>query len=192
MTQSRDTVTSKRFLLIFASIFLLGALPLLMGHPSGAATAGLSHGFTLPIEQWYHLLVLFGLGMYASYLRGQGPLLVPLSFVLLFVVGLSLQLNLERYRLLPLFMLGAVLLFAICMMLAANRRRVIFALVIAASLGFHYGRYYAGAAPAIASPLYFMIGMILSFGLIFSTAVSFGMTMRHEMQEQTEDISSVA
>lgn len=187
-----DNPTSKRFILIFASIFMLGAAPLIIGQPSGAATAGLSHGFTLPIEQWPHLIVLFALGIYASWLRGHALTLVPLSFILLFVVGISLQLDMQRYELLPLFMLGAVLLFALCMMIAAGRKTLIMGLVIAASLGFHYGRFFAGALPQIASPLYFMIGNILALGLIFSTAVSFGLTMQQDDKKNADGEPSEA
>ena len=187
MARASDTLTSKRFILIFASIFLLGAMPLMIGQPSGAATAGLSRGFTFPIEQLYHLVVLFGLGMYASYLRGNAAILLPLSFILLYVVGMALQLDNTRYPMLPFFMLGAVLLFALSMMAAASNRRAIMGMVIAASLGFHFGRYYAAAVPTIASPLYFMIGTILCYGLIFSTAVSFGLTMRNDQSEETPE-----
>lgn len=187
MARPNDVLTSKRFILIFASIFLLGAMPLMIGQPSGAATAGLSHGFTLPIERLYHLIALFSLGVYASYLRGNAIILVPLSFVLLYVVGMSLQLDMTRYRMLPFFMLGSVLLFALCMMAAGSHRHGIIGMIISASVGFHFGRYYAAEVPAIASPLYFMIGTILCYGLIFSTAVSFGLTMQSDQPTEPKE-----
>ena len=172
-------MTSKRFIAIFASIFLLGALPLVMQQPNGASSAGLSHGFTFPIEHLAHLAVFCVLGVFASFLRGLALTLVPLSFVLMYVVGITLKLDEQRYELLPMFMLGAVLLFALCVSLARRRSHLI-GIVIAASAGFHFGRYYGATIPPIASPLYFLMGNIIAFALIFATSISFGLTMRHD------------
>ncbi len=171
-----ESLTNKRFMLVFASIFALGAMPLLIQQPNGAASAGLSLGFTLPIEEALHLILFLMLGVYASFLRGNALILVPLSFILLYVVGISIYFDHVRYAMMPLFMLGSIILFALSMVVA-GQRKCMMAMVIAASLGFHFGGYYAGAIPDIAAPIFFMIGNILAFALIFATAISFGITL---------------
>ena len=181
-----ESITNKRFIIIFASIFVLGATPLLLNQPNGASSAGLTVGFTIPIEQIYHLLLFLGLGVYASYLRGNAVILVPLSFIFLYVVGIAMTFNLTRYDLMPMFMLGSIVLFALSMVISGSRSCML-GMMIAASFGFHFGRYYADAIPDIASPLYFMLGNILSFALIFATAISFGLTMRSDKNAPKDD-----
>lgn len=169
-------MSSKRFLVIFASIFLLGSVPLLLGQPSGAASAGLSAGFMMPIEQLWQLFVFVLVGLYASYLRSpHAMVLLPLSFLLLFVVGMSLSFDAQAYSRMPFFLLGAVLIFALCFVLSRSEQ-MIMGMVMTASLGFHFGSFYYRQIPDIAAPLYFMIGTMLALALIFSASVSLGVT----------------
>lgn len=176
-----ESMTSKRFVVLSASIFLLGAMPFLIMQPNGSSSAGLSAGFTFPIERVIHLMALLGLGVYASYVRGNAVLLMPLSFLFLFVVGMALSLGQQPYALLPMFAFGAVVLFSISLAITRSRRAIM-GMVVVASSGFHFGMYYASFVPDIASPLYFLIGNILSISLIFATAVSFGLTMRNDKE----------
>jgi len=169
-------MSSKRFLAIFASIFLLGSVPLLLGQPSGAASAGLSAGFTMPIEQVWQLVMFIALGVYAAHLRSShAMILLPLSFLLLFVVGMSLAFDAQDYRYMPYFLLGSVMLFAFCFVISQSEQ-MIMGMVICASFGFHFGSYYFRQIPDIAAPLYFMIGNIIALALIFCASVSLGVT----------------
>lgn len=172
-----ESMTSKRFILLFASIFLLGAMPFLILQPNGASSAGLSAGFTVPIEHAYHLIIFLVIGLSASFVRSNALLLMPLSFILLYVVGMTTEIDHDKYKLMPMFLFGAVILFGIVMSVTDSRRGLI-SVLVAASIGFHFGLYYASEVPEIASPLYFMIGNILSFALVFATSVSFGLTLR--------------
>lgn len=171
-----ESMTSKRFILIFASIFLLGAMPFLIVQPNGASSAGLSAGFTMPIEHAYHLLVFLAIGISASFVRSNALLLMPLSFILLYVVGMAMVLDHTKYTLMPMFVFGSIILFGMVMSVTESRKGML-SVLVAASVGFHFGTHYASAVPDIASPLYFMIGNILSFALVFATAVSFGLTL---------------
>lgn len=171
-----DVVSSKRFFAIFASIFLLGAVPLLLGQPSGAASAGLSAGFIKPLEQIWQLVIFIALGVYAAHLRSSHAMvLLPLCFLLMFLVGMSIELDNQRFGLMPLFLLGAVMLFAICFTVARSQN-ILVGMVISASFGFHFGAYYYRLIPDIAAPLYFLIGNLLVLSLIFSASVSLGIT----------------
>jgi len=173
-----------RFVVIFASIFLLGAMPFLILQPNGASSAGLSAGFVAPIEKLYHLFLFLFIGFFAAFIRQNALLLMPLSFILLYVVGITMELDHDKYPLLPMFLFGSVILFGIVMSLTQTRI-AIFSVMAAASIGFHFGIFYSSKVPEIASPLYFMIGNILSFALVFATAASFGLTLRidHESRQ---------
>lgn len=189
-------ISSKRFLLIFASIFALASVPLLLGQPSGASSAGLSAGFMMPIEQLWQLMIFVALGVYAAHLRSShAMILLPLSFLLLFVVGMSIELDMTRYNRMPFFLLGAVLLFALCFTIARSQP-VLLGMVIAASLGFHFGNYYYRLIPDIAAPLYFLIGNLLALALIFCASVSLGLTFirqnrRQERERQEQKVKPI-
>lgn len=172
-----ESMTSKRFILIFASIFLLGAMPFLIYQPNGAASAGLSSGFTLPIEKLVHMLIFLCIGFYASLQRGSAVMMMPLAFIFLFITGVSLEIDHSRYAMMPMFMLGSVMLFSVSMAIISTRAGVL-GMAVAASFGFHFGRHYISQMPDIASPIYFLLGNIIAFALIFATAISFGLTMR--------------
>ena len=185
-------ISSKRFWLIFASIFLLGAIPLLFGQPSGAASAGLSAGFTMPIDQPWQLVIFIALGVYAAHLRsGNGMVLVPLSFLLLFTIGMLIELDHRQFDKLPFFMLGAVMLFGICFTMARSQP-VLLAMLISASFGFHFGNYYYRLIPDIAAPLYFLIGNVFALALLFCSSVSLGLTfMRHNRRMRSTQNAAV-
>lgn len=169
-------ISSKRFIAIFASIFLLASLPLLLGPPNGRASAGLSAGFLLPIEQLWQMAILVSLGVYSAHLRSsQAMVLLPLSFILMYVVGMSVAFDANQYPLMPFFLLGSVMLLAISFILSRSEH-ILIGMIITASFGFHFGTYYYGLIPPIAEPLYFMLGNILALSLIFCAAVSLGIT----------------
>jgi len=169
-------ISSKRFWVIFASIFMLGSVPLLLGQPSGVASAGLSAGFMMPIEQLWQMAVFIGIGLYAAHLRSShAMLLLPLSFLLLFVVGMSLGFDTTRFEKMPFFLLGSVMIYALCFIVCRSEQ-MIMGMVVSASIGFHFGDYYFKQIPDIAAPLYFMIGNILAIALLFCASVSLGVT----------------
>lgn len=174
-----ESMTNKRFILVFASIFLLGSMPLIIIQPTGASSAGLSMGFSLPIEHFWHMVVYLALGIYASFQRQSATALMPLAFLLLFLVGMALKLDAGNFSLMPMFALGAMLLFALSLSVIRDRSGLI-GMIVMGSFGYHFGLYYSGLIPEIASPLYFLIGNLLCIALIFATAISFGLTLRSE------------
>lgn len=176
-------ISSKLFLAIFASIFILGTVPLVLGQSNGVSSAGLSAGFLLPVEELWQLVIFIALGIYASQLRQSAMILVPLSFILMFVVGMMILMDMQRLDKLPFFLLGAVVLFALSFSIAESRA-ILFGMAVSASFGFHFGMYYKQLIPDIAAPLHFMIGNILALTLIFSASVSLGLTFLKERRQQ--------
>ncbi len=153
--------------------------------PTGMASAGLSAGFTILIERFYHLIPLIIVGMIASFLRGFTVILLPLMFVLMYVIGSLVMMERSAYPMQPMFVFGATMIFAVCMALIQTRIALVAAAAVA-SLAFHMGMYYAQLVPPIASPMYFLLGNILSLALILSTAVSFGLTLKGDIRESQD------
>ncbi|MBN66487.1 MAG: hypothetical protein CMM94_02835 [Rickettsiales bacterium] len=174
-------MSSKRFIALFVTIFIVGALPFIIIQPSGAASAGLSSGFTMPIENIAHLLMLLAIGVVATFIGRDAILLLPLCFVLMFVVGAALHIDSSAYPMIRMFILGAILLFAMAVGLIRSKRGL-FAVAMSASLAYHLGMYYMKSVPEIAAPIYFVVGNILCLILIMATSISFGLTLMGESE----------
>lgn len=169
-------MSTRRFIGIFSLIFILGALPFLVVQPTGAASAGLTVGFMTPIENVYHLLAFMVVGVAGAVLGRESMVLVPITCLLMFVVGSCMFVSEVEYPLIPMFMLGAILIFG----LAASQVRhhyTLMSVAVSSSVGFHMGRYYMAHVPDIASPIYYLVGNVLALGLIFATSISFGVTL---------------
>ena len=179
----------KRSITLFMLIFLLGALPFIAVQPSGSASAGLSAGFALPFENAYHLILFLAVGLAAAVLGRDAIILVPLCFVLMFVVGASFQIEAASFPPIRMFTLGAILLFAIAMSLVGSRLAIL-CIAIASSAAYHFGISYMAALPEISSPMYFIIGIILALVLIFATSVSFGLTLFSDGDQVVERLKA--
>lgn len=169
-------MSSKRFILFMVTVFLLGAFPFLVVQPTGAASAGLSAGFTAPLDYIPKLVLLLLLGVWSSILPKEGIIIMPLGFLVMVLIGSALTLEVSRYPGLFQFILGAILCFGLMVGMARSKITVV-SVLISASFGFHYGMNYLNMVPAIASPLYYLLGLMIALALILSIAVAFGMTL---------------
>lgn len=75
-------MSSQRFIMLTMVIFILGALPLLIAQPTALASAGLSHGFSAPLEHAPLLAMISVVGIVAALLPRDGLLLLPIAFTL--------------------------------------------------------------------------------------------------------------
>ena len=157
-------------------LFILGALPFLIIQPTAAASAGLSLGFSAPLEHTAVVVVLALIGMAASLLPRDGLLLLPIAFTLMIMVGGALVMDTAHYSSLRYFILGAILCMGLLVGIAREKLTVTTVLILA-SLGFHLGGFYMRAVPAIATPMYYLMGVLLSLGMILAIAVAFGVTL---------------
>jgi urease accessory protein len=169
-------MSSRRIILFLITLFMVGTIPLLVAQPSAVASAGLSLGFSAPLMHRSLLIVVALMGMIAALLPRDGLLLLPVSFALMLMLGGLLTLDLSHYPELRYFMLGAVLCMGLLVGIAREKLTVLMVLVIA-SLGFHLGGFYMGMVPEIAAPLYYLLGVMLFFGLGFAISVAFGVTL---------------
>lgn len=169
-------MSSRRFIFFFATIFAFGALPFLISQPSAIASAGLNLGFSAPLQHMPVLVMLMTTGLVAALLPRDGLVLMPVAFALMTMLGGMLMLDINYYPGLRYFMLGAILCMGLLIGIAREKLTVMMLLVLA-SLGFHLGGFYMTGIPAIAAPIYYLLGVLLSLGLGFAIAVAFGVTV---------------
>ena len=169
-------VSSQRFILFTIVLFLAGALPFMIAQPTAAASAGLSLGFSAPLEHGVVLVGLMLVGMVAALLPRDGLLLLPIAFMLMIMVGGMLRFDAMLYPGLRYFVLGAILCMGLLMGIA-RQKLTILSMMILASLGFHLGGYYLAQVPAIASPMYYLMGVLLSLTMVLAISVAFGVTL---------------
>jgi len=169
-------MSSQRCIFSVAVLFLLGALPFLIAQPTAAASAGLSLGFASPLEHPSVLILLLLVGLGAAMLPRDGLLLLPIAFTLMIMVGGMLRFDASLYPMLRYFVLGAVLCMSLLVGIARQKLTVLTILVLA-SLGFHLGGYFMGAIPTIASPIYYLLGVLVSLSMVLAISVAFGVTL---------------
>lgn len=169
-------MSSRRFILFAIGLFLLGALPFLILQPTAAASAGLSLGFSAPLEHPVVIGLLFAAGLLCALLPREGMILMPLAFTLMTMLGGMLVLDVDQFPTIRYFMLGAVLCLSLLVGIIRQKLTVL-AILLLASLGFHLGGFYMDSVPAIASPMYFLLGVLLSLSMILAISVAFGVTL---------------
>ena len=169
-------MSSRRFILFVVALFILGTMPFLIAHPSAVASAGLNLGFSAPIEHKSVMAMLLFVGFFISLLPRDGLMLMPVAFTLMIMLGGTVMLDMVHYSGLRYFMLGGVLCMGLLIGIAREKLTVLMLLVLG-SLGFHLGAFYMSAVPPIASPIYYLIGVLLSLGLGLAISVAFGATL---------------
>jgi hydrogenase/urease accessory protein HupE len=115
-------------------------------------------------------------GLAAALLPRDGLILLPIGFSLMIVVGGTLTLDVAHISALRYFILGAALCMGLLVSITRDKLTVL-TLLILASLGFHLGESFMHAVPSIATPMYFLMGVLLSLGMVLAIAVAFGMTL---------------
>ncbi len=157
-------------------IFLLGALPMVIIQPTGAASAGLSAGFALPLEHPIYIGLCVMLGLLAALIGGDGPIFIPLTLVTTLVMGHAVSLDEQLFPALPIMILVCILM-VIFIAGVLQRKAELLGVLIAASIGFQLGQNTGYMAPDIGMPLYFLIGVVLGVLLITATSISLGLTL---------------
>lgn len=169
-------MSNRRFILFSAALFLLGALPFLIIQPTAAASAGLSLGFSAPFEDWGVLLLVIAAGLGSALLPREGLILVALAFTMMVMVGGMLVLNPQQFPSARYFVLGAIL--CLTLLVGVTRQKyTLLALLVVASIGFHLGGVYLASIPTIATPMYYLLGVLLALGVIMAISIAFGVTL---------------
>lgn len=183
-------MSSRKFAAIFVLIFLVGALPLLLVQPSGLASAGLSMGFSRPVESALHVVGLVLIGLTASVLGRESNFLVPLNTVLAILVAALLKMDAYTFPERDMVVLGAMLLFAMASSVVFTRAFMV-TVLLAASFGFHAGSQFLDYIPSIANPLYYLLGMLISSVLLLAVGVSLGLGIRGMILRTCERMKNV-
>jgi hydrogenase/urease accessory protein HupE len=163
---------NQKILLLFAALFALACLPFLVLYPSGEASAGLSHGFLsmLNVDKDFVLIVL--VGIWATSIGRDAMVLLPLSFVLIYAIAAMVQVDMQRFPLVPWFMLGAIITYALSLTLVDSRKFVV-AIAVGSSVAFHVGMHAGYRLLSIGDPLYFLLGQLLALSLMLAASVCF-------------------
>lgn len=180
-------MSSRRFVMLSAAIFLLGALPFLIVQPTAAASAGLSLGFSAPFSQILVLALVIGCGFGSALLPRDGLIQIGLVFTLMLMVGGMLMLDREAFPFVRFFVLGAIL--CVGLMVGVTRQKFTLAAILTiGSVGFHLGGFYLSQLPGIAAPMYYLLGVLLSLSLILAISIAFGITLFGDHEQLWEKI----
>ena len=174
-------MNSRKFAGIFAAIFVLGAFPLVVVQSSGIASVGLSSGFVAPLNNIYHLAVMIGFGLLGTMMGGAAALMLPTAFILMMTIGAMIDPVLLLYPPMRYFLLGAILLFAVAVSLAGTRMFLL-AVAVSSSVAFQLGGFYIAQVPEIATPLYYLLGVMMCVILLLATGVSLGYSISSELR----------
>lgn len=157
----------------------LATLPFVLVHPSGPASAGLSAGFLGIMDHTLRLLLVVPVGMAASYLRGDERVVLPVCFLLMYLIGALLEMDFVLFPMVRLFILGAILVFGLALSVA-DSRMFLSSVFVGGSVAYHLGGYGMYALPQLASPLYFIIGQLLALVLVLAISFSIGLIIFSE------------
>ncbi len=163
------------FAVLFTGLFLIGAFPVFFLHPYGSASAGVTAGFTVPLEKQYHIIVLIAIGLLSAW-GGEGVVLIlPLCTLLMMVIGSLMNIGVQAFHQVEGFTVGGILLFSLCMSMLRNKIFLLF--ILPASLwGYLAGVSFIGHIPSITTPLFFLMGIILCCTLLLAMGITLGIT----------------
>lgn len=169
-------MSSRRFIVFAAAIFIMGALPFLIVQPTAASSAGLSLGFSAPFVNWWVMALVVLAGLAAALLPREGLVQAGLVFTLMMMIGGMLMLDFKTYPFVRYFVLGGI--FCIGLLVGITRQKfTLLALMLLASLGFHLGGFYLAQVPSIAAPVFYLLGVLLSLSLVLAISIAFGITL---------------
>jgi urease accessory protein len=141
---------------------------------AGGFAAGLSHPFT----GLDHLLAMSGVGLWAASLGGAAVWKVPVSFVVMLMVGCALAMGGIVLPLVEPFIAASVLLLGLVLMLALRTSTAGGSLLVGLFALFH-GHAHGAVLPAATSPWLYVLGMVSASMVLHLGGVSLGHVLRH-------------
>jgi urease accessory protein len=160
--------------ILVCAVFL--AMPFMVTEMSGVASAGLSLGFTAPLDYISHVVLILCVGVFSAMLPREAVWLVPLASVSMVLAAACVTLIAELMQEAFMWLLASVLVFGLTCGISRHKV-VLFAVLCSGSLGFHMGMHYAANLPSIVAPLFYVAGIIGAVAMMFIIAVSFGITL---------------
>lgn len=169
-------MSSRKFILFFLGIFCLGALPIAIVQPSGAASEGLNAGFILPLEQPVFAAFCIMMGLLASMVGRDGPIYMSASMLSAIVIGHVMHYDMQKFHMAPYIILTSLLLVVLIAGVVVRRAELL-GVLLATSIGFQLGSHSMSLLPDAATTLYFLLGVLLSVLLLIATSISLGLTL---------------
>ncbi len=157
----------------FFCMLCIVALPFIVAFTSGVASAGITAGLQVPIEQKPWMYVLFGVA--AVMLGRRGMVILPITCLCMTTLG-QLHAAGGAYAMLDTVAYGALIIFAAA---ATMARSVLVVIGMAAVGGFSYftGAGFLPQAPELGYNLYFLLGNLSAIALMLLSAMSFTFTL---------------
>jgi hydrogenase/urease accessory protein HupE len=168
--------------LLFTALFLLGAFPALFLQPFGFASAGVTAGFLCTIADKEYIAVIIIVGLISAWFDGEAFLLLPLCTLLMLVIGALTEINEHMYHAIHVFILGAIILFSLSVSLMRNPSLMVY-LAAASVWAYFTGGGFMQDVPPIATPLFFLLGVILSSVLLLAIGVATGITLTDKVRK---------
>jgi hydrogenase/urease accessory protein HupE len=174
-------MSSHRFAAIFFAIFVLGAFPLLLVQPSGAASAGLSAGFASPVQHIPFMLMFVLIGMWATILGGYATGALPVGVVTMLFIGGLISMDAVQFPYLKQSFITAIVLYAVTASMVRSKLYLMSSLILGV-LSFYLGGYYISSVPQSATTAYYLAGIVISNLLILAIGICIGITVVDDMQ----------
>lgn len=159
----------------FSFVALLVLTPgVALAHTGAGAPVGLSHGFTHPFSGIDHLLVMIGVGVFATRLGGWAFWFVPASFLVVMACGGAIGAGgiqfpfVEAAIALSLVVLGSVIFMRIDMPTGV-------AMGLVGLIAIFHGHAHGAEMPTGVSGLAYAAGFLLATALLHAVGVALGL-----------------
>ncbi len=184
-------MSMRLFVLLFTALFLIGALPVFFLQPFGSASAGVTAGFMLPVDDLYHATVTIAIGVLSAWLGQEAILFLPLCTLLILCIGSLTEIDEHAFPAVHAFVIGAILLFSLCVSMLRNKSFLLCILPIAL-WAYFVSTGYMHNVPSITTPLFFLIGIIVSSALLIAIGIALGITLTDKLKESFTSLKSSA
>ncbi|MCL4430910.1 MAG: HupE/UreJ family protein [Epsilonproteobacteria bacterium] len=157
----------------FLIVFMI-AQASLFGHTGVGSILGFEAGFSHPIGGADHILAMVAVGLWAAQMGGRSLWAVPLSFVVMMVVGTFLGIQgvhvpfIEEGILASVLVLGAMIGFGVKM-------PIVFSSVLVGVLAIFHGTAHGIEMPLNTSGVEYGIGFVLATGMIHISGIVIGL-----------------
>lgn len=157
--------------LVLALTIMLLTPTLAFAHAGPGGAAGFIHGFNHPIGGIDHVLAMVAVGVFAFILGGRALFLVPISFVLMMVIGFALGIAQVEV---PFVELGIALSSVVIGGAAATGRPMPAALAagLVGIFAVCHGHAHGSEMPASASGLSYAAGFVVATALLHLTGLA--------------------
>lgn len=151
-------------------------VPFLLLQHSGIANASLMAGMILPLQNTVQFGCLLGAGCLAAWLGAEMLVQLPISALLMILLGALVKIDTSVFAEVQHFILGAVMLFAFSMSIMRHSAALL--LVAPVAVGAYFlGGIYITAIPEGVLPLYFLVGTLESSALIIATGMALNFSL---------------